>query len=131
MGPILLASPPYLWGNDVGLINVGGLVGTVLGAIYTAVVADWWFKRSAKATNGKAEAESRLPLVIPSLFIATTGMWTFGFCAAHPSPKGYIGLEVGYGMVCFGLMMVPSIGFNYVSTYFGSIVLQRPNLLRP
>jgi len=61
-----------------------------------------------------AEAEARLPLIIPSLFLATTGMWVFGFCAGHPSPNAWVGLEVGYGMICFGLMMVPSVGFNYV-----------------
>ena len=106
--------PPYLWGHNVGLINVGGLIGTFLGAIYTGIVADWSLKRNAKKTHGMAEPESRLPLIVPSLILATAGMWVFGFSAANPSPNGWVGLEVGFGMVCFGLMMVPSVGFNYV-----------------
>jgi len=85
-----------------------------LGFIYTALIADWSIKKSARSTHGMAEAEARLPLIIPSLFLATTGMWVFGFCAGHPSPNAWVGLEVGYGMICFGLMMVPSVGFNYV-----------------
>lgn len=30
----------------------------------------------------------------------------FGFVTANPSPKAWVGLEVGYGMVAFGLMQV-------------------------
>ena len=114
IGPQILAAPPYLWGQKVGLVNVGALIGTFLGFIYTALIADWSIKKSARSTHGMAEAEARLPLIIPSLFLATTGMWVFGFCAGHPSPNAWVGLEVGYGMICFGLMMVPSVGFNYV-----------------
>jgi len=117
IGPQILAAPPYLWGQKVGLVNVGALIGTFLGFIYTALIADWSIKKSARSTHGMAEAEARLPLIIPSLFLATTGMWVFGFCAGHPSPNAWVGLEVGYGMICFGLMMVPSVGFNYVCAF--------------
>lgn len=33
VGPQLVAAPPYLWGKNVGLINVGGLVGALLGCV--------------------------------------------------------------------------------------------------
>lgn len=33
IGPQLVAVPPYLWGKDVGLINIGGLVGALLGCV--------------------------------------------------------------------------------------------------
>ncbi|KAH8897807.1 major facilitator superfamily transporter [Thozetella sp. PMI_491] len=115
IGPQLLAMPPYLWGENVGLLNLGGLVGCILGAIYTYMAADWYLKRKAKRrTKGFAEPEDRLPLTFPALFISTAGFLVFGFCAQNPSPNAWLGLEFGYGMITFGLMQVPSVGFNYL-----------------
>lgn len=67
--------------------------------------------------HGFAEPESRLPTSFPGLFIATSGLFVFGFCAQYPGPKVWVGLEVGYAMLSFGLMQVPSIDFNYVSPF--------------
>ncbi|KAH8682670.1 major facilitator superfamily transporter [Xylariales sp. PMI_506] len=117
IGPQLLAMPPYLWGNNVGLINVGGLVGTVLGAIYTYFVSDARVKSSVKHQHHShryLEPEARLPVMLPSLAIATAGFLVFGFCAQNPAPNMWIGLEFGHGMIAFGLMQAPSIGFNYL-----------------
>ena len=73
-------------------------------------------KRAAKKiSNGLAEPETRLPVMFLALFLAFTGMWTFGFSAANPSPNAWVGMVVGYGMVGFGITQIPSIGFNYVS----------------
>lgn len=33
IGTQLVAVPPYLWGKNVGLINVGGLLGSALGCV--------------------------------------------------------------------------------------------------
>lgn len=117
VGPQLLAMPPYLWGNNVGLINIGGLIGTVLGAIYTYFTSDARIKSIAKhQTHSIVEPETRLPTMFPALFISTVGFLVFGFCAQNPGPNVWAGLEVGYGMITFGLMQAPSIGFNYVSS---------------
>lgn len=122
IGPQIVAQPPYLWGNNTGLINIGALIGTILGAIYTWLLSDSRLKSHAKhESHGFAEPESRLPTMFPALLIATGGFLTFGFCAQNPSTNGWVGLEVGYGMISFGLMQVPSIGFNYVSTSSPSV----------
>lgn len=39
-----------------------------------------------------------------------------GFCAQNPSPKAWVCLEAGLGMLTSGLMQVASIGFTYVRT---------------
>lgn len=115
IAPQILAMPPYRWGSNVGLINVGALVGTVLGAAYTYAVSDAWLKRQAKhRRQGLAEAEDRLPLMFPALCVATCGFFVFGFTGPNAGAKGWVGLQVGFGMVSFGLMQVPSIGFNYL-----------------
>ena len=41
IGPSIVAASPYLWGSDAGLINVGGVVGTILGVICMFVLADF------------------------------------------------------------------------------------------
>lgn len=124
VGPSLLAAPPYLWGNNVGLINLGGLIGCILGFIATFALADTLLKlRAKKGGQGLAEPESRLPAMFPALFLATTGIWTFGFCAANPSPHAWAGMAVGYGMVGFGITQIPSIGFNYVSVHDSTFCL--------
>lgn len=115
IGPQLVAKPPYLWGNNAGLINVGGLVGIVLGAVYTYLVSDARLRAAVKQHHF-VEPEARLPTMFPALFIATAGFFVFGFCAQNPGPNRWVGLEFGYGMITFGLMQAPSIGFSYVSS---------------
>jgi hypothetical protein len=88
IGPQLVAFPPYQWGRNAGLINLGGVVGAILGALYTYSTADFILKRQAKSEkHGFSEPESRLPTVLPSLFLATTSLWVCGFCAQNPSAK--------------------------------------------
>jgi len=63
------------------------------------------------------------------LFLATTGLWTFGFSAQNPAPNAWLGLQFGSGMLAFGLMQAPSIGFNYVSAL--NLAMFRPALTTP
>lgn len=96
VAPNLLAAPPYLWGANVGLINAGGLIGTVFGAIYTYSTTDWLTKRAAKKeSHGFAEPETRLPLMFLPLIVATAGSLAFGFSAQSAQPLGWVGLEFG------------------------------------
>jgi MFS family permease len=117
IGINIVAGPPYLWGANSGLLMIGGLVGTVLGAAYTYVVSDRWLKKAKSRQASHAEPEDRLPAMFPALLLATAGFWVFGFCAQYPGKNQWIGLQVGLAMLCFGLMQVPSIGFNYVSSF--------------
>ena len=116
VGPQIVSAPPYLWGINSGLINVGGVVGTIIGAAWTYVLADRRIQMKAKRhANGFSEPEDRLPAMFPSLVLATTGMWVYGFCADSTTPAAWVGLQFGMGMLSFALMQIPSIGFNYVS----------------
>ncbi|KAK1962294.1 major facilitator superfamily transporter [Colletotrichum sublineola] len=115
VGPEVVAAPPYLWGNNVGLINIGGLVGILLGALYTYLLSDALLKKKVKSSgSGLAEPESRLPIMFLALAVATSGFFVFGFCGQYPSKNGWVGLCTGYAMVSFGLMQLPSAGFNYL-----------------
>jgi MFS family permease len=117
VAPTIISEPPYLWGNNAGLIMIGGIIGALLGLIATSLAADRVIT-TKKMLRGEvfAEPEARLPVAIPGLLLATTGLWTFGFCAQNPGPPHmWVGMQFGIGMLCFGLMQAPSIGFNYVS----------------
>ncbi|KAF2152848.1 MFS general substrate transporter [Myriangium duriaei CBS 260.36] len=122
VGPSVVSAPPYLWGKNAGLINIGALLGCVFGGTYIYLSADWLVKRAArKDTHGYSEPERRLPLMVPGLIMSTFGSLVFGFCAQHPTPKAWVGLCVGYGMIAFGLMVAPSIGFNYIIEAYGAL----------
>jgi len=119
IGSQLLSAPPYLWGQNAGLINVGGIIGTAIGGVWTYIASDRVLEKEAankRNSSGYAEPESRLKIQIPALTIGTFGLWIFGACAANPGPKRWVGLEFGYGMLSLALMQAPSVGFNYVSS---------------
>ncbi|KAE8330217.1 major facilitator superfamily domain-containing protein [Aspergillus sergii] len=122
VGPTLAAQPPYLWGNNAGLILVGGIVGALIGAVVTGLSADR-IVTTKKTLQGEEnmEPETRLPIALPGLVLATTGLWTFGFCAQSPNPHMWIGMQFGLGMLSFGLMQAPSIGFNYIIDSYASV----------
>lgn len=128
VGPQFVSAPPYNWGANAGLINIGGLIGSIAGAAFTYLLSDHVLKKQAmRQTHGLSEPESRLPALVPGLFLATTGLWTFGFCGNYHLRLGWLGLEFGYGMLTFGLMQVPSTGFNYVSDISKSPVATKNN----
>ncbi|KAL4927980.1 major facilitator superfamily domain-containing protein [Aspergillus undulatus] len=115
VGPTIVAYPPYNWGSNAGLINVGGVVGSFLGAAGTAALADRVIVTKRTIKDGEfSEPEARLLVALPGLILATTGLWTFGFCAQKGTPSMWIGMQFGIGMLSFGLMQAPSVGFNYV-----------------
>lgn len=115
IGPQLVSVPPYLWGSDAGLINVGGVIGTLLGGFATYAEADRRLKSIAlREEDGLAEPETRLPIIFPSLFLAPSGMLVYGFIGEFPGDHRWLGLQFRLGMLSFGLMQIPSIGFNHV-----------------
>jgi hypothetical protein len=120
VGPQILAAPPYNWGANVGLFNLGGIVGMTLALLGNYLVIDNLVQRRARQqADGFAEPESRLPLCAPGLFLATAGLLTFGFAATHPGGSAWAALVVGNGMLTFGLVMVPGIAYTYVSLHWG------------
>ncbi|KAK1760424.1 major facilitator superfamily domain-containing protein [Echria macrotheca] len=116
VGPQILNKKPYEWaGVNSGLVFIGGLLGVVCGGIYTAGLADQRLWRLAnKHDHGYAEPESRVPIMLVSLAVATAGLLVFGFCAQYPGAYQWIGLEFGYAMVSFALAQVAALWFCYL-----------------
>lgn len=117
VGPTLLAMPPYNWGQNVGLFSVGATIGIGAGLLYSLSLSDWVVARAAKKhRSGTIEPESRLPMVIPALFLATMGMLIFGLCGQNPGESRWVGLEAGIAMIAFGVTVSPAVLFSYVSS---------------
>ncbi|BDD57589.1 hypothetical protein MAP00_002940 [Monascus purpureus] len=116
VAPELLAKPPYLWGANVDLFSLSGIVGLGIGAVATYLVADLLILTKAKHDRrGLYEPEDRLLTLVPALFLATFGILVFGLCAENPGPLTWGGgLVIGCGMLAFGLIQIPSVGFNYL-----------------
>lgn len=115
VAPELLAKPPYLWGANVGLFSLSGIVGLGIGAVVTYLVADLLILTKAKHDRrGLYEPEDSLLTLVPALFLATFGILVFGLCAENPGPHTWGGLVIGCGMLAFGLIQILSVGFNYL-----------------
>ncbi|KAF1984852.1 MFS general substrate transporter [Aulographum hederae CBS 113979] len=122
VAPSMVAAPPYLWGQNAGLINVGGLIGAVLGFIYTFLTSDASSERKAKhSPNGLTESEDRLSTAFFPLAVATAGLIVFGLCGQYPSEHAWVGLQVGHGMLAFGLLQVPAVGFTYLIDSYNAV----------
>lgn len=66
VGPQFVAAPPYNWGANAGLINIGGLIGSITGALATFLLSDRILKRRAlRHSHGFSEPEARLPAMFP------------------------------------------------------------------
>jgi hypothetical protein len=101
VGPTLIASPPYLWGNNAGLIMTVGVIGALLGFIATNLSADRVIiARSRLPGKSVIEPETRLLIAIPGLILATTGLWTFGF-ARRIRGRRICGWACSLGLQCF------------------------------
>jgi len=48
VAPQIVASPPYLWGANVGLANAGAVIGAFIGGLYTYLSVDRALKAQAK-----------------------------------------------------------------------------------
>ena len=121
VGPAVLLAPPYFWSIDASLLSVGALIGVLWGAVYSYFLPDLRVKKMAmKHDHGHAEPEARIPVILPSLALATAGLLVFGFCAEYPAKYQWVGMEFAYGMVGFGLVQVSTVWFSYVSSLLAS-----------
>lgn len=108
----ILSVAPYNFSSGlVGTTYLAPVIGGVLGAFWSGIVADKIALRLARANNGIREPEQRLwPLALTGIFFGA-GIILWGVGAAHGIH--WFGLVVANGMVGFGVVSGGSIAMSY------------------
>lgn len=99
---------------------LSGFIGSVLAIIFGGRLIDVVDNRMTDRSQGKREAEYRLPGLLLPAIIGPLGVLTFGLCAAKQS--SWTGLAFGCGMQGFGL----TAGSNVLATYAVDCYVQSP-----
>lgn len=90
MNPIIFGSPPYNFNTGaIGYMNVGPLIGTILGSIYGGVLCDKVTLWLAKRNHGVYEPEMRLYLLPLPATCMSGGLIMYGVTAAYVSQGVY------------------------------------------
>jgi len=105
LNSFVLEAPPYNWSiAKDGLINIPGIIGNVVGSFASGWVVDKYCDWRTRKNNGVFQPESRLVMLILSVFIVPAGALLFGYGVGKQ--LGWASLFVGYGMISFGLCAV-------------------------
>lgn len=81
--PLKIVAPPYGWPeSNSGLIAIGTILGYLL-ALPFLPASDRLAARLTQRNNGIREAEMRLGVLFPALFVAPAGLILFGMAAQN------------------------------------------------
>ncbi|KAI8712250.1 MFS domain-containing protein [Fusarium sp. LHS14.1] len=108
---MIYAQPPLLWGSQsIGLLNVGPLLGLLIGLPFGGYLSDLLFIRSATDGRGPSPA-SRLPVALLGMLISPSGCLVLGYGLKHPDT--WIQVCVGWAMLAFGLTASANVMLAY------------------
>ncbi len=138
--PSLLIPPPYLFtGGDVGLMQVGALIGFNLAMFFGGYISDVITARQIIKNNGIVITEERLKSLIPLFWVAPVGCLLTGLAGEKLWP--WYSIAISFGMresfracigvvseeralryhesaVSFGTVFAPNIAVTYVIDSF-------------
>jgi MFS family permease len=104
--------PPILWtSNKIGLLNIGTMLGYVLGIPFGGYLVDYALIRAYRKSDGIVAPEVRLPPLIPAAIISPLGGIIIGY--ALQNRASWVVLSVGWAMLGFGI----TAGCNGIQTY--------------
>lgn len=110
-------SPPWNYTNiGTGLMNVPGLIGVLIGCVYSVFSTYYAMEHMSRRNKGIQEAEVTLWCMLPALVLSPLGLFLFGFGTAYnwrwPAP--YVGLGfLGFGQACSGDVAVTYLIYCY------------------
>lgn len=113
-------APPYSWHqSNAGLIAIGTILGYLL-ALPFLPASDRLAARLTKKNNDIREAEMRLGVLLPALFIAPAGLILFGMTAEQD--LHWIGFFFGVGMVQWAAFFYFTVTLAYaVDSYTANL----------
>ena len=108
----VLAMPPLLWTPlKVGLLNISTLIGLIVGMPTGGVLADIFYRRSARRNDGTGVRESRLKALVPGAIINPLGLIIVG--VVLQKHLSWVGLAFGWMMLSIGLTAVANVMLTY------------------
>lgn len=80
----LLPLPPYNFSSaGVGLTNVPGAIGNILGTLWGGPVVDWYIVRASRRNGGVYEPEMRIHLFVLPAVVMVVGVFMYGLTIAE------------------------------------------------
>ncbi|KAH8900671.1 MFS general substrate transporter [Thozetella sp. PMI_491] len=105
----------YGWqAQDIGLINLGGVVGGILGTAYCTFLGDPFVIWMARRNSGLHRPEHRLLVLIPLAFLGVAMLLLYGFASAGNFPNSWA------TVMSWTLFQVTFTGVLIVSTTFAA-----------
>jgi MFS family permease len=109
---ITYAQPPLLWNSrSIGLLNVGSLIGLLVGLPVGGYLADLLFIRSTKGRTQEPNPRSRLPMMLVGGIVSPLGCIILGH--GLQSPIHWIVVCVGWSLLAFGLTGSANVLLTY------------------
>ncbi|KAK8154929.1 major facilitator superfamily domain-containing protein [Phyllosticta citrichinensis] len=110
----VLSAPPYSFSPAlIGLVNVPGLLGNLVGAFVGGWCVDRYSAWRTKRAGGVFRPETRLPLLVVPALLVPVGclLWGYGVERAWH----WVALFWGYGLISVGLTAATAPTMVYVS----------------
>jgi MFS family permease len=108
----VLAMPPLLWTPlKVGLLNISTIIGLAVGMPTGGLLADIFYRRSARRNDGTGVRESRLKALLSGAIIAPLGLVIIG--VVLQKNLSWVGLAFGWMMLNIGLTAVANVMLTY------------------
>jgi len=108
----VLAQPPLLWSPlKVGLLNISTILGLIIGMPTGGILADVFFRRSARKNDGWGSKESRIKAILPGTIICPLGLVIIGI--ALQKNLSWVALAFGWLMLSIGLTAVANVMLTY------------------
>jgi MFS family permease len=108
----VLSMPPMLWTPlKVGLLNLSSIIGLMIGMPTGGILADIFYRRSARRNDGMAIRESRLKALLPGAIITPVGLVLIG--VVLQKHLSWVGLAFGWLMMNIGLTAVANVMLTY------------------
>ncbi|KAG4441911.1 hypothetical protein IFR05_002595 [Cadophora sp. M221] len=109
----IFSAPPYLFRPDqIGLLALESVIGTIFGSLYSGYLTNAWVLRLTRRNGGFREPEYRIYSLIPGAFFIYGGLLMYGL----GSGNGVHGILPAFGSGCIavGLAVGGAIMMGFV-----------------
>lgn len=103
---VVFMGPP-MWYNEVqtGYLYTGAFIGSIIGLIFSGLLADWTNKLMIRLNGGTYEPEFRILLVFFQLLFSGAGLYGFGITAENVERYGWLIPDVFFAFVIMGMVL--------------------------